>query len=371
MKKQCPEETWEGSEEYCIFHDPSPEKDAGLFRQKLEKKLEKKDLNFRGYCFPEFIDFEDTEFEGLAGFRGANFRKGADFNGANFRKGADFNGANFREGADFSRTTFQEYAGFGGAIFQEYANLWRATFQEYADFCEATFQYVDFREVTFQEYADFGGAIFQEYADFSRATFQKNADFNGATFQEDVDFKKAIFQEYVDFKKAIFQEYVDFWRATFHYVDFRELEIIYRNLKQKMQRDGDYSQAGNFYYQEMEMRRRGSDSRKERIWLGLYNFLAGYGEKPVRTAISALVTVLIFAFVYWALGCLDYAAENVGHLEELIYSLYFSFVTFTTLGIGDIEPLTHTGRILICCEAVIGAFLIALFVVVFARKMMR
>jgi hypothetical protein len=68
---------------------------------------------------------------------------------------------------------------------------------------------------------------------------------------------------------------------------------------------------------------------------------------------------------------LNYAIGNIGHSEKFIYSIYFSFVTFTTLGLGDIKPLTHVGRILICCEAVIGAFLIALFVVVFARKMMR
>jgi hypothetical protein len=111
--------------------------------------------------------------------------------------------------------------------------------------------------------------------------------------------------------------------------------------------------------------------KKNRLWLELYRLLAGYGEHPIRTAISSIFTILVFAFIYWVLGCLDYTTGNTGHFEEFIYSIYFSFVTFTTLGLGDIRPLTHTGRILICCEAVIGAFLIALFVVVFSRKMMR
>jgi len=57
--------------------------------------------------------------------------------------------------------------------------------------------------------------------------------------------------------------------------------------------------------------------------------------------------------------------------QQIKSSVYFSFVTFTTLGLGDIHPENDWGRTLICCEAVIGAFLIALFVVVFARKMMR
>jgi len=57
--------------------------------------------------------------------------------------------------------------------------------------------------------------------------------------------------------------------------------------------------------------------------------------------------------------------------QQLKDAIYFSFVTFTTLGLGDIGPLNDLGKFLICCEAVIGAFLIALFVAVFARKMIR
>jgi len=300
-ERQCPEETWSGSEKYCIFHDPSLEKDTELFEQKLKEKLVKKDYNFRGYCFPEWTNFVSIEFEEYADFIDAAFQKGANFSGAAF-----------------------QHAGFSGAAFQ-HAYFWKTTFQN-AYFTGTTFQYADFRGATFQD-----------------------ADFSGATFQK----------------------YVNLWEATFQHIDFRELERIYRDLKQNLQRDGNYSEAGEFYYREMEMRRIRTKVKGGRLWLEFYRLLAGYGEKPARTLLSSFFTIVLFAFVYWALGCLDYAAENIGHFEEFIYSLYFSFVTFTTLGIGDIKPLTHTGRLLICCEAVIGAFLIALFVVVFARKMMR
>ena len=55
--------------------------------------------------------------------------------------------------------------------------------------------------------------------------------------------------------------------------------------------------------------------------------------------------------------------------QEIIDVVYFSLVTFTTLGLGDIRPLTNLGKALICLEAVMGAFMIAVFVVVFVRKM--
>jgi hypothetical protein len=42
--------------------------------------------------------------------------------------------------------------------------------------------------------------------------------------------------------------------------------------------------------------------------------------------------------------------------------LYFSFVTLTTLGYGDILPLTATARVLSFIEAVFGQFYIAILV---------
>ncbi len=40
--------------------------------------------------------------------------------------------------------------------------------------------------------------------------------------------------------------------------------------------------------------------------------------------------------------------------------LYFSFVTQTTLGFGDILPATHIARVLTITQAVIGQFYVAL-----------
>ena len=42
--------------------------------------------------------------------------------------------------------------------------------------------------------------------------------------------------------------------------------------------------------------------------------------------------------------------------------IYFSFVTITTLGYGDITPLTQTARSLSFAEAIVGQFYIAVLV---------
>ena len=54
-------------------------------------------------------------------------------------------------------------------------------------------------------------------------------------------------------------------------------------------------------------------------------------------------------------------------------SLYFSVVTFTTLGFGDIRPDPGIWwvKAVAMGEALCGAILMALFVLVLGRKMMR
>jgi len=52
-------------------------------------------------------------------------------------------------------------------------------------------------------------------------------------------------------------------------------------------------------------------------------------------------------------------------------ALYFSVITFTTLGYGDIRPGAGLGSILTALEAVLGAIMIALTVLVLGRKFLR
>ncbi|MDN6869875.1 potassium channel family protein, partial [Aeromonas caviae] len=54
----------------------------------------------------------------------------------------------------------------------------------------------------------------------------------------------------------------------------------------------------------------------------------------------------------------------------LMECLYYSVVTFTTLGYGDFTPV-GLSRIFAAFEAFTGSFTLALFVVVFVKKMTR
>ena len=341
VKKYCQKETWKGSDEFCIFHDPSPEKDVDLFKEMLEKQIQSETIrhNFIGYHFPREWNFSSKKF-----------RIDAHFERATFQGYADFREAGFLD-AHFEGTAFQGYAHFGGATFHD-AHFERATFQRKVELAPKNNTKINLRYSEFL----FRGLVSTNLA---KCLFHRSIIENVAFIDCIWPKKYIIYEEEHKNDKEID-------------LSFSQLETIYRDLKQNMQNHGDYIRAGEFYYREMEMRRKGTPKKEiSRWWLEFYRRLAGYGEKPARTLLSSFFIIVVFAFLYWFLECLQYPEDMYTVSEKLVGSVYFSFVTFTTLGLGDIHPINNLGRSLVCCEAVIGAFLIALFVVVFARKMMR
>ena len=72
------------------------------------------------------------------------------------------------------------------------------------------------------------------------------------------------------------------------------------------------------------------------------------GRSLFRWALFILFLILLFAFAYSRVG-IDY-----GPYETAIAPLYFSVVTMTTLGYGDIVPIHPVARMFAILEALIG-----------------
>ncbi len=70
-----------------------------------------------------------------------------------------------------------------------------------------------------------------------------------------------------------------------------------------------------------------------------------------------LLAALLWAFVYTFLELIEPASFNIDLNQSQDYMLvfqYFSFVTITTLGYGDISPVTEVARAFAILEAVVG-----------------
>ncbi|WP_430460004.1 pentapeptide repeat-containing protein [Thalassolituus sp. LLYu03] len=160
---------------------------------------------------------------------------------------------------------------------------------------------------------------------------------------------------------------------------FEQAEEICRGLRKVSEQQGLFELAGHFFYEEMLMRRHQMAKPSfARTISWLVDLFCGYGEKPLRVIVFSLCLIGALACCYFLLGIrdgdslvqLDLSASFGRNLMNLLTTVYFSVVTFTTLGYGDLVPV-GASRLLAAVEAFMGSFTLALFVVVFVKKMTR
>ncbi|MBC9252500.1 potassium transporter Kef [Pseudomonas alcaligenes] len=160
---------------------------------------------------------------------------------------------------------------------------------------------------------------------------------------------------------------------------FEEAEETYRNLRLHLEKAGLFEQAGLFFHREMVMRRLQMPRYSgKRLLSWLVDLFSGYGEKPLNVVLFSLGLIVACALLYFLIGVrhgelpLGLVLERswADNLGDLFDCLYYSVVTFTTLGYGDITP-HGLARPLAAFEAFAGSFTMALFVVVFVKKMTR
>jgi uncharacterized protein YjbI with pentapeptide repeats len=324
------------------------------------KFMEKAD--FRRATFTEGADFSEVTFTAEADFSGAYFAKGASFYGAIFKEGADFSKGTFTEGAGFIAATFTAEADFSGAYFAKGANFHGATFTAEAGFYGATFRgLANFSRAIFTKEANFSRASFTERSNFSGARIEGRVvfrDLNPLGEGELPPAFRGLFRDLELSPGAVlsFQDLslarvrftgTDLRRVEFHHVqwhpyrgrqavyeevllrqeekkkpwfrtwllyhvpyadiphpwgdEYGQVERLYRYLKINYETGGDYKNAGDFHYGEMEMHRRAGKWRWFPLyWYNLYRWLSGYGERP-SWALGWLCGFLAFftGFLAW------------------------------------------------------------------------
>jgi hypothetical protein len=383
---------------------------------------------FDGATFSEMASFAGATFSGMASFDGATFSGTAWFIGATFSGVVLFEGATFSGKASFENATFSRVASFNSAMFSGSASFLGATFSDLALFGDATFSRTAlFDGARFSGTAAFNGATFSRRASFDGTTFSEQASFDGAVCNPAMAFfdhparrcglkgpkgKRSSWRAVYILGWAVVRDAATFAafclgrnhsavRAVFRAMSrwpsflagrphpFRLRwggETAYRLAKQSAQGAGDYSQAGGYHYAEQcaieDKWRNQSGLRPWRrafwLWLGRLVFgriVFGYGERPLNPLLLGLGVILLCSGLYAGLdavapGHMVNAAAVEAYRCDFTEALYFSAVTFTTLGYGDCAP-KPAYRFLAASEAVLGAALMAVFVVCLTRKYMR
>ena len=155
------------------------------------------------------------------------------------------------------------------------------------------------------------------------------------------------------------------------------LARVCRNLKLNAMSLGHFTDASELAYAERNYERQvlrqqilapGSAPvarlRSLALWLDavLFNWIWGYGERPWRLTLAMTAAILAF-------GTLQYSLNAVpGH--DWWEHIYFSGITFLTIGYGDLAPVGFLPRLLAMVEGVAGILFIGMLIASATKKIM-
>lgn len=306
----------------------------------------------------------------------------------------------------------EKITNFRGFIFSQKFNI--------NEIINYKYEKLNFSEVIFEKEADFSDYEFEEDVIFNKVEFKENVKFKNASFIGNCEFYK------IKFNKKFINEKV-FERVRFkgqnliinkvenlprldgirfsgcskfilRNVEYNKGEYLYGKINYRIARNqskdiGDYENIGYYYYKE---RTYGGKIIKEsdyptyneyicaKFFDKLSKYTIGYGEKPWNILIITILIISIFAFFYMFAGIQTINSESIGIdisnlnkyslesiLDMYIDLWYFSMVTFSTVGYGDMIVNGLFGKILVSLEVFFGVTMGATWASVVIKRMIR
>ena len=367
----CPAKRYDGSpcgrpifDNYrCIFHSDwiraeKKQKFNDIFWKEFERqKREDEVYDFSGFIFPESISFDNILFEKNTYFRKAQFLgKTTDFVNAKFLGDkTDFTEAEFSgEMADLSLVEFSgEETFFSATKFKSEVTLFLET--KFLGKC-TLFLSVKFLGGSTQ----FAESKFSaEYTNFVEAEFLgRFIEFTDVKFLgKRISLFNAYFENIKGFFEALSYKTKFLKRARYKIRDFRfrlgEKTAINYPLINRMTQDAWY--LADF-------------KRQHPLIYKLWKLTSDCGRSILRWAAWSLGIAILFGLIFILIGpeAFDLRHDNTG-----FSFFYYSIVTFTTLGFGDITPKTLTTEILITIEVILGYIMLGGLISIFANKLAR
>jgi len=306
------------------------------------------------------------------------------------RGDVDFSSAVFEKSAVFSSVEFTSTVSFAGATFDEYANFDSTVFSGDTEFTDALFRKnADFIAPTFNKDVSFSFAVFEGYAFFRAAAFGRNLSFADATFKGALDFADTAFTKRVSFLRASVAQPASF--EAVHYYENTVPAGLWNNILRKILKFlpektvTDFTQfdtasvmdgSSNPYLRRYIDDEQWIRSWRESIWwrkplFVIWELSSHCGRSIGLWAFWSALIAFGYAVIYsWFLS--NSVAFSVDKLSDTKPGfrgyLYYSVVTLTTLGYGDIVPLTGTARLVVGAEVVTGYIMLGGLVSIFATK---
>jgi hypothetical protein len=326
--ESCGRHLYDG--EHCIFHskyiEGKKDKFNYAFWKEFERQKEHEEIyDFTGFVFPGDISFQKKEFEANAYFLFTEFTGEADFSYTQFSLEVSFLMVQFSGRANFADTQFSEKAYFGNAHFSGEALFYKAKFKEDANF----------ENIKIEKYNSFN--MIDTYF------------YNVSGLFEFVDANK---------KKFKYSNKTVFLPNNLYLILGEETTARYPIISRKI-RDDMYL-----------LRLKKKHPKMHFIWW----LFADCSRSFFRWALWSLGIAIAFAFIYY-FSYTDYLLnfQTIYVSEEfpLFSFIYYSIVTFTTLGFGDIVPRTGWLQFRVMQKVILGYIMLGGLISILANKLAR
>jgi uncharacterized protein YjbI with pentapeptide repeats len=390
-------------------------------RAMFEEATFGRDAIFQGATFRDEADFDETRFEGDADFTAARFEGLAVFRGAEFTGEANylednvcFDRASFGGDAEFDSCGFIA-ASFVGTTFAGVADFEGSTFGDSIEFAAEAAEGDAYVDLTGAHLA--AGRIAQPADhwiryDLTRATLGEvrlTAEVGDADL---LDYVRICDTSFDGFDFTAHREHFERAGWTLHGYAPHDgdveyalelsptvLETTYLRAADAAKAQGARDAAVEFSIKKAYWRRQKnleyirSGRAPPSVRLGkvgnvVGNFawhqVCGYGYRLWRVLATSLLVILLWGFLYAFLSDPRTGADATGTTMEGLTSVsqlatadgllilgqhvYFSLITFTTVGYGDVNPLGPTARFLAATEGALGVLLASLVVFVLGRR---
>jgi uncharacterized protein YjbI with pentapeptide repeats len=390
--------------------------------------------DFMNAQFSYEADFTNAQFSGEADFLGAKFNRNGKFNGASFFQKANFSRVEFYAGNDnldgaidgsitpvtkiSVKRSAENYSvgmkikvgindNFGRGFEITTIDVLNKTLtispgvndvqlddaQVRGLIPASENSTANFSHTKFSKFADFGEAQFGGETYFTGAEFFDNASFNQFNFHGKATFREVKFNKRAEFQNIIADEDVNNLSFEYTYI-FNEKGLFdfIKNNKDKF----SYSKKSKLKFlpdnfklilgEEVTVRDP-TTTRKVRDdmfllkfkdehpnWFKIWWLFADCGRSFFRWAWWSLIFAAFFAAIFYL-----YFLESPSSFQTVYVSegcpffsfFYYSVVTFTTLGFGDIVPKCGWLQMWVMFEVILGYIMMGGLISILANKLAR
>jgi hypothetical protein len=217
--------------------------------------------------------------------------------------------------------------------------------------------------------ADFGGADLRGISFAGK--FLEGVEFDGSDLRE-VDFTRAFC------RKALFHN-ADLRGANLTGADFSEADVQGVVFDKKIKCRGmritnSYGSPKFKRFAEHQDFIEEFKSKKSNLPIYyLWMALSDCGRSLGRWALWSITFSFLFGVLFWGIGLESFEINKSlkCNSNDFFIMLYYSVVTFTTLGFGDITPITTGAATAVICEVVTGYVMLGGLISIFSNKLVE